>query len=440
MGFFFFLLVNATLFVRPMEIVPELEGVRLYEMFILASLIFSLPEILTFFSRRPLSQQPVTLCVLGLFAATLLPQLGNPGELFRHAEFFLKILIYYVLAVSLLHNPMRLRFFLGWILLCTLFLSSLTILNYHEVIRLSNLGALKEQEKDKRTGELVDIQRLQGTGIFYDPNEFCGILATVVPLVLWGLGGRNRTLKPLWLLLLLLMFYGIVLTRSRGGFLGLLAGLAAVGYLQYGWRRTLLLGSLGLPFLLFVVGGRQADLSASRGTGQTRVQLWSEWMTRFRDNPVTGGGLNIPPAEETGLKKSVWETGHLAHNSYLQAFADWGFLGGTLFLGAFILALWGIARYRPPRTVLLDPSLRRLQPYLFGMLSAYAVSIASLSMSDRVPTYLMLSLGCVFPLLAWSYPPLPAPRLNARLSASLVGCAAAFLVFTYGFIRVFINW
>ena len=34
MAFFFFLLVNATLFVRPMEIVPDLEGARLYEFFI----------------------------------------------------------------------------------------------------------------------------------------------------------------------------------------------------------------------------------------------------------------------------------------------------------------------------------------------------------------------------------------------------------------------
>lgn len=440
MGFFFFLLVNLTLFVRPMEIVPDLEGWRLYEFLILASFALSIPEMLTFFVRCPLGQQPITLCILGLFIATLVAQIGNPAELLRHGEFFLKILIYYLLAVSLLSSARRLRVFLAWLLVCTFLLASLTILHYHGVIQLSNLGDLKEQEKDRATGELVEIHRLQGTGIFYDPNEFCGILATVVPLCLWALGSRNRALKPLWLLLLFLMLYGIVLTGSRGGFLGLLAGLGAVCYARWGLRRTLLLGGLGLPALLLLVGGRQTDLSASRGTGQSRVQLWSDWMDRFRESPLTGGGLNLPAAEETGLKKSLWETGHLAHNSYLQAFADWGFLGGTLFLGAFLLALWGVQRYHPPHTTILDPPLRRLQPYLLGVLAAYSISILSLSMSDRVPTYLMLSLGCAFPLVTWCYPPLPAPRLSARLSATLMGWGVGFLVFTYGFIRVFVSW
>ena len=46
---------------------------------------------------------------------------------------------------------------------------------------------------------------------------------------------------------------------------------------------------------------------------------------------------------------------------------------GALFLGAFVLALWTLLDHRPGRTLIVDPEQRRLQPYLVGMVAAYAV-------------------------------------------------------------------
>jgi len=441
MGFAFFLLLNLTLFVRPMEILPELEGVRLYEICILMSLVLSAPEILHFFSTRSLGDQPVTLCVLGLFGSTLLAQAGNPSELLRHAEHFGKIFLYYVLAVGVLNSAARLRIFLVWLLVCFLLLTSLTLLQYHEILHLPRVDTrLLDPELDSETGELKQTFRLQGTGIFQDPNEFCGILAVAVPLCLWALSGPARGLKPLWLALLLQVMYGIYLTKSRGGLLGLLAGMAVLSHARYGLKRTLLFGALAAPVVLVLFAGRQTELSTSSGTAQSRLQLWSDWLGTFRQNPVFGNGLNLASAEDLQLQKSVHDTGHLAHNSYLQAFADWGFPGGTLFLGAFCLAIWAVGRFRSTRTFILDPDLRRMQPFLLGVLASYAAGIFSLSMSDRVPTYLMLSLGCVFPLLARSVPPVAPPRLTGRVFLALVGLAIGFLIFLYVFVRLFVNW
>ncbi|MFO0966060.1 MAG: O-antigen ligase family protein [Gemmataceae bacterium] len=447
MGFFFFLLVNATLFVRPMEIIPDLEGVKLYEMFILASLVLSLPEIFSYFSTRPLRDQPITICVIGLLVLTVVAQISDPGEMVRHGEYFAKIFVYYLLAVSLLNTATRMRVFIAWLLCCFVLLTSLTILQYHEVIQLTPGGdergapnKLLELEKDKLTGEVVTFGRLQGTGIFSDPNEFCGILATALPLCFWALGSRSWALRPLWLLLIGLCLYGIALTRSRGGFLGLVAGLGVMAAARVGWKNTLLLGALGLPVLFFAFGGRQTELSATEGTARTRVQLWSEWLMRFRENPLTGGGLNLAREEDLQLGKTADELGHLAHNSYLQAFADWGFLGGTLFLGAFVFAFWGVGRFQRGRVLILDARLRRLQPYLLGSLAAYAASIFSLSMTDRVPSYFMLALGCMFPLIARSVPPIGPVRVTPRVVLGIFGLSLAMVAFLYVFVRLFVTW
>src|SRR5437660_1224594 len=59
MAFFLFLLVNATLFIRPAEIVPGLLGWRIYEALILSCLVAALPDIFNYFAGRALSTQPM---------------------------------------------------------------------------------------------------------------------------------------------------------------------------------------------------------------------------------------------------------------------------------------------------------------------------------------------------------------------------------------------
>src|SRR5215472_6204740 len=107
MSFFLFLLVNATLFIRPAEVVPALLGVRIYEALTLACLVAAAPEILGFFTRRSVGDQPITLCVFGLLVAVPLAHLS-------HLDFdkawdtgfgFFKVVVYYVFLVSIVNTP-----------------------------------------------------------------------------------------------------------------------------------------------------------------------------------------------------------------------------------------------------------------------------------------------------------------------------------------------
>src|SRR5947209_564283 len=76
-GFALFLVLNATLFVRPAEVVPALLGWEIYQALILLCLLASFPAILAQLQARALESRPITVFVLGLLPAVVLSQLSN---------------------------------------------------------------------------------------------------------------------------------------------------------------------------------------------------------------------------------------------------------------------------------------------------------------------------------------------------------------------------
>src|SRR2546430_8464131 len=113
-GFFLFILVNAALFLRPSELFPDLGEAPIYEVIIITCLVFSCGAILKLLQPAKLLDQPITLCVLGLVPAVALSHLShlNFGEGIRSTIDFSKPVVYYLLLVSLVNTPRRLRWFL----------------------------------------------------------------------------------------------------------------------------------------------------------------------------------------------------------------------------------------------------------------------------------------------------------------------------------------
>lgn len=443
MAFVLFLLVNAALFIRPSEIVPAWQGWEIYFYLIVACTLAAVPDVLRLLGPGEIGRQPVSLCVLGLLVMVFLaPLVGlDVAESWRTGWHFTKVVVYYVLFVSLVTTPFRLRVLLGTLLVCCFALTALAVLKYHGLIALSTIESLRDSFVGN-DGQVHYFQRLQGTGIFFDPNELGVMLTAMVPLALYFLvADRNHLRRGLWLACLLLFGYAIYLTHSRGALLALLAGLGVCAWARFGWQRTLLLGSLGLPALLFLFAGRQTDIDVSKGTGQTRVQLWSDWLMEFRTHPVFGKGMSLAKEEELQrLKLPGAASKHMAHNSYLQAFADVGFLGGCLFLGAFGLALGSVYRLRRENAMILDEDQRRLHPFVSAALTAYAVGLLSLSLVFVIPTYVMLGLASVYVRMTPSWPPPPPLRLDGKALGRVALAGVAFLIATYVFVRLFVNW
>jgi O-antigen ligase len=434
MGFFFFLLVNAALLLRPTELIPGLEDVPLYEFLILACLAFSFFSVLKQLTIRSLLSQPITVCVLGLGVAVVLSHLShaNITDSRRSGFEFFKVIVYYLLLVANLNSLARLRWFLLCLVGCIGLLSLLAVLQYHGVVDIPALATLEQKQFDEATGELQLIPRLRGAGIYHDPNDLCLVLCVGMAVSLYRQGSFPiRAMRPLWFVPLGLFGYALILTQSRGGILGLLAGTLVLFCARFGWRRAIGLTAIAVPVLFLLSTGRQShfDIGDKEDTAQQRIQLWKEGLDLLREAPVFGVGCN-EFAERAGL---------VAHNSFVHCYAELGVFGGTLFTGAFFCAFWTLQRLGSRRVPTLHPELRRLHAYLTAIVAAYAVGLLSLSRAYSVPTYMVLGLATPYGRLAAAYSPLPLLRVNWWLALRLAVVSVLALSAAYICVGVFVQ-
>jgi O-antigen ligase len=455
MRFALFLLVNALLFVRPGDMIPELADAQLYQYAIVLCLLVSLPAVLNLFSRLSPVVRPILLCVLGLVPAAFLSNLfqSQVDQAVDNGVEYVKMVVYFLLLVTLVDTPARLRQLLAWIAVFTAVLTLVSFVNYYTasdeaaalMVTTSEMKDGKEREGrqygqvlqdvmiDPDTGELLQLKRLCGVGLFKDPNDL-GLALVIGLLIALFLVTRPEqgTLRLLWLGLIGLFGTGLALTHSRGGFVALLGGLAAFFYTRFGLGKSLLLGALVLPVLLAVFAGRMTDISTSANTGQSRLALWAEGLAMLRESPLFG----------IGMENYRERVNYVAHNSYLHAYAELGVFGGTMFFGAFYLATMLLFRWRQQvragvmQVSAAGPELERLFPLAFAVLTAYMAGIFFLSRVYVVPTYTILGMAAAYLAMAegWAQP--VRPRCGPRPLVHLAGASMGFLGGFYILMRV----
>lgn len=449
-AFVLFALVNAVLFVRPNELVPAIRDWPVYELLMVGCLALALPRLARQLAARSLAANPITACVVGLLGAVVLSHLSHGFVWGARTSglVFLKIVLYYLLLVGTVDTPDRLRRFLLWVSILVFVLAGLALLHYHGVLHNEALDTLQYTERDAGNGEAATLVRLRAAGIFNDPNDLCLILGFGLVVCAYRVADRASSW---WGRLLGLgragvFGYALVLTQSRGGLIGAVTGLLVFLAGRFGWKKAALLSLPALAVMFVLIGGgRQAALSTGEGTAHERIEKWAEGFDLLRRAPVFGiGEGNF--AEEVGL---------VAHNSFVQSYAELGLFGGTLFVGGFYLSVSALRRFGrkgragdvPQGLDGLDPELARLRPYLLAITCAYAAGIFSLSRTEAVPTYMILGLGAAFFSIARSRAAAvpqrdesgAAPallRLGGPLLRRLALVSAAAVVGLYVFVRV----
>lgn len=409
MDFALLLLLNAVLFIRPTEVVPGLIGLPLYAITLTACLILGYPSIVRHATSAPLSRQPITACILGFAACAVASNLARlqVAEAWATCDIFFKIIIYYYLIVGLVTTIERLDRFLMWSAFGAVLVNAMAILDFAGHMSFMNMNPFR------------DIGRMSASGLFGDPNDMGFLL---VQNMLSSLYFATRPegsplIRWLWIAPMAFLGYGLTLTQSRGGLIAFLGGLGTCLAFRYG-RRALPMGVIVLPAVLYAFSGRQAEFDLGEGSAQSRLHLWDTYWGLFRGNPLLGIGCN----------NSLQYEHHVAHNSFLGAFAEVGFPGGALFLGAFALALWELWRVRPARVVHTDRRLGRVLPFLAGSVAAYVFGMFSLSRAYVIPTYNVLGLTVAYLALARTDPPVPRARLDAKTLWAFGGLSVAFLI------------
>jgi hypothetical protein len=419
-GFILFVVCTGVLFVRPTEIVEALVDAPLYEFSIIGCFVCAFPSVFAQLTWRSLRTNPTTFCVVGMLAAVALSPLSRLsfGEAASDSFAFFKPVLSYLLLIAVLRTTGDLTSYLKWVLAFICCLTALALFQHYGIIDNAALAAVRDQVRDEESGDLVAVMRLCGAGIFGNPNDLARILVVGIVLCLWLADGASILFKPVWFAVLGVLGYALVLTMSRGGLIALVVSLLVLAVFRLGARRALLVASLGLPVLALTIGGRQIDLSTSEGTGQQRIQLWSDGLAVMAESPVFGCGM---------IKFNEMTNGLGTHNSFVNGYVELGFLGGTLFLGAVFCPLWaGVQQIRRGRV--WDPQLRRLAPYLIAILAGYAAGMISSNRCFAIPTYLLLGLVVVYLRLSRADLTLPGFRVTPRHAVRLGVLSAVTLV------------
>src|SRR5215210_2996832 len=110
MRFFLFMLANAMLFIRPVELIADWGDLEPYRYCLLACLVASLPVVLKQFTVRYPGVPPVALCVFGLLPAVGLSHLshGSADLAWDNGVEFFKVLVYFLLLLALVTTTARL--------------------------------------------------------------------------------------------------------------------------------------------------------------------------------------------------------------------------------------------------------------------------------------------------------------------------------------------
>jgi O-antigen ligase len=239
----------------------------------------------------------------------------------------------------------------------------------------------------------------------------------------WGL------LRVLWLMPIPLFGYALSLTQSRGGLIGVVVGVLVLFHARFGWKIALTLAVFSSPGFLLLSGTRQGNFGLDEGTGQDRVQLWSDGIALFKESPLTG----------VGLGQYAEQVHQVAHNSFVHAFVELGIFGGMLFTGAVYLAGWSLYRLASPEVRFVNAEMGRLRPYLLAMVGAYTGGMLTLSRGYVVPTYLVLGLVAAYVSTAVR-PTLAVLHCDTRLAGRIVVVAVCSLVLIIVATRVLVQF
>jgi probable O-glycosylation ligase (exosortase A-associated) len=301
--------------------------------------------------HRPLRLPPVvywTIALLG-WAFTGWTTTLYPDLVWEHLVEFAKIVGVVLVAVNVLTTRARLRFFL------------LVFLGFFAFYPIR--------------GTLIGYFAYGGgpggragwNYVYENPNDLAGMCLLVLSLALGMLVlDRRRWIRACSLAGAVILPLIILLTQSRGAFVGLLA-LGAFA-LRGQWRRAKMIIWIGIAAIALafatpdsvwkrlgtlrdVTDEESAAQASDEGSARQRLEIWKVASTIAMENPITGVGMGAyPKAHYITSQRPTFDPIALGardtHSTYFNLLAETGFPGLLLFLSVIGLTVLDAERTR----------------------------------------------------------------------------------------------
>jgi hypothetical protein len=316
-SFFWLFLFTVVLYLRPYEFFPGLSSFTSMAFYtgLVTLIIYAITQLGLEGNLTARPKEINLVLLLGVAAILSMPLAVDPGEAWKtFTELLLKTIVIFVVFVNVVRTELRLKLLLLLILAVSVYLSVNAINDYR-------LGVFL-------VGEL-ETARIAGRikGLFENSNDLALHLVTMIPIaVALGLSRAGLFRKLVFFGGAALMGGAVIVTFSRGGFLGLATSVLILVRRLGRKNRVATTGALVFAVLLFLAlapgdySGRLstifnsgADITGS-SSQRTEILKRSVWVAlRY---PLFGVGIG------NFHHKSLRDLG--THNAYTQVAAEMG--------------------------------------------------------------------------------------------------------------------
>lgn len=310
---------SIVLYFRPYELIPALSSFKSMAFYVgivtLAVFFISQLAVEGNLTARPREVNMVLL--FGIAGLLSIPFAIDPTEAWEtFVDFLIKTILIFLVLVNVVRTEFRLKMLLWLVLVVSIYLCVHLINDYRAGIFRIGLAETNTQ----RVGGAI-------RGLFDNSNDLALHLVTMIPIAfVLAFENKNPLRRIVFWGITLLMIAAVIITFSRGGFIGFIA-MALVLIRKIGRRnKTLAVGALvlGVVFFLAVAPGAYAGRLASifnsaadlTGSSSQRTVVLKRSILVALRYPLFGVGLG------NFHHKSEQELG--THNAYTQVAAEAG--------------------------------------------------------------------------------------------------------------------
>lgn len=316
---------SVVLYLRPYELIPALSGFisMAFYVGVITLSIYAITQLVVDGNLTTRTREVNLVLLLGVAALLSIPFAINPAEAWQtFSELLVKTLLIFIVIVNVVRTERRLRLLMLLALGVSVYLSIAAIQDYQ-----AGLFGIGTDVTSRIMGRIK--------GLFDNPNDLALHLVTMVPIAV-GLAmakpGMSR--KFVYIGSAALMVAAIVVTFSRGGFLGLVA-VSFFLVLKLGRKQRFpTMAGFFLAVVLFMAlapGGYGSRLSTIfniggdlTGSGSQRNQVLKRSILVTLRYPLFGVGLG------NFHYKSFQELG--THNAYTQVGSEMGIPAMILYI------------------------------------------------------------------------------------------------------------
>jgi O-antigen ligase len=315
---------TALLFFRPQDHIPGLASLHLAELTAIAGLAaMAVRRLSSGQTIAHVNGEVVGVIALGAVIVLTLPfSIWPGGSLTLFSEIYVKIILIFALMMSTITSPRRVQQMTWIMMVASGYIASRAVFDY------------------VRGVNLVEGDRVRGAvgGMFENPNDLALNLVTFLAPTLFIIFQDRKASRRLFAgAIAAAMLAAIVCTKSRSGFLGLLAMGAVVMFCIARVKPAivvvaLMAGLMALPVMpssfwdrMDSIVNADEDTSGSRAA---RLRLIDQGIEVFLENPITGIGAG---QFQNYNAPGVVEKWRVTHNVWLQVAAELGLFGLAIF-------------------------------------------------------------------------------------------------------------